>query len=135
MDAVKWTPSELARQARTTPATISNWLTEQVQPQHIKAEMLFNIAKALRVNPEWLLSGELTSDWPAYSWAPEIEPSHPVSLPTLTIALRLAAEALNDGDMQLPPSKHAELVGLVYELLVEGLPEAKVLKFARAAAA
>jgi len=58
-----------------------------------------------------------------------------VKLPTLTIALRLAAEALDDGDLALPPPKHAELVGLVYELLEEGLPEAKVLKFARAAAA
>lgn len=51
----------------------------------------------------------------------------------LKIALQLASEAL--GEKELPPAKHAELVTLIYELLEEGLPEAKVLRFARAAAA
>lgn len=51
----------------------------------------------------------------------------------LMMALQLAAEAL--GDKVLPPDKHAELVTLIYELLEEGLPEAKVLRFARHASA
>jgi len=49
----------------------------------------------------------------------------------LSMALQLAAEALED--KYLPPPKHAELVTLIYELLEEGLPQAKVLRFARAA--
>lgn len=48
------------------------------------------------------------------------------------LSLQLASEAL--GEKTLPPAKHAELVGLIYELLEEGLPEATVLRFARAAA-
>lgn len=59
--------------------------------------------------------------------------SQPLRRNDLTMALQLASEAL--GDKELPPAKHAELVTLIYELLEEGLPEAKVLRFARAAAA
>lgn len=58
--------------------------------------------------------------------------SQPLRPDELTIALQLASEAL--GDKVLPPAKYAELVVLIYELLDEGLPEAKVLRFARAAA-
>ncbi len=50
----------------------------------------------------------------------------------LTMALQLAAEAL--GGRSLPPEKHAELVSLIYEGLVDGLPEAQILRFARLAA-
>lgn len=58
--------------------------------------------------------------------------SQPLRRDDLKMALQLATEAL-DGKV-LPPAKHAELVTLIYELLEEGLPEAKVLRFARAAA-
>jgi hypothetical protein len=60
------------------------------------------------------------------------QPSQPLRRNDLIMALQLASEAL--GDKELPPAKHAELVTLIYELLEEGLPEAKVLRFARAAA-
>jgi transcriptional regulator with XRE-family HTH domain len=50
----------------------------------------------------------------------------------LIIALQLADEAL-EGKV-LATEKRAELVSLIYELLEEGLPQAKVLRFARAAA-
>lgn len=55
--------------------------------------------------------------------------SQPLRRDDLKMALQLAAEAL--GDKVLPPDKHAELVTLIYELLEDGLPEAKVLRFAR----
>jgi len=58
--------------------------------------------------------------------------SQPVQREQLTMALQLAAEAL--GDKVLPPAKHAELVSIIYDCLVEGLPEAKVLRIARVAA-
>ncbi|MBB6244823.1 helix-turn-helix domain-containing protein [Rhodanobacter sp. MP1X3] len=59
--------------------------------------------------------------------------SQPVRHDVLMMAVRLATEAL--GEKVLPPAKHAELVTMLYELLDEGLPEAKVLRFARTAAA
>lgn len=55
--------------------------------------------------------------------------SHAVSAAVLTMSVQLAEEAL-DGRYLSPPD-YAELVGLIYEGLVDGLPEAKVLKFAR----
>jgi hypothetical protein len=58
--------------------------------------------------------------------------SQAVQREALTMALQLAAEAL--GDKVLPPAKHAELVSIIYDCLVEGLPEAKVLRIARVAA-
>ena len=58
--------------------------------------------------------------------------SQAVQREALTMALQLSAEAL--GDKVLPPAKHAELVSIVYDCLVEGLPEAKVLRIARVAA-
>mgnify|MGYP006972338558 CR=1 FL=1 len=57
--------------------------------------------------------------------------SQPVSLDDLTIAIQLADEALEG--KTLPRAERAELTGLIYEMLVEGLPEATVLRFARAA--
>jgi phage repressor protein C with HTH and peptisase S24 domain len=90
------------------------------------------LCKAAAVRMEWLATGEGemhdTAAKPASDSA-----SQPVRHETLTMALQLAAEAL--GEKELPPAKHAELVALIYELLEEGLPEAKVLRFARAAAA
>jgi transcriptional regulator with XRE-family HTH domain len=55
--------------------------------------------------------------------------SQPLSNDALTMAVQLAAEAL-DG-RSLPPPDYAELIGLIYEGLVDGLPEAKILRFAR----
>lgn len=56
----------------------------------------------------------------------------PVRIEALRMALQLADEALQG--RALDAAHKAELVSLVYELLEEGLPEAKVLRFARAAA-
>ncbi|KAF1009096.1 MAG: hypothetical protein GAK28_00729 [Luteibacter sp.] len=50
----------------------------------------------------------------------------------LRMALELAGETL--AGRVLPPEKHAQLVMLIYELLQEGLPEAKILHFAHRAA-
>jgi hypothetical protein len=59
--------------------------------------------------------------------------SQPVKLPTLTLAVQLATEVLTEAGLALPPPKFAELVTTLYELIEEGLPRAKVLRFARAA--
>lgn len=90
---------------------------------------LARLCAAADVRLDWLATGEGDMREPQ---APD-SPSQPVRRAELTIALQLAFEAL--GEKELPPGKHAELVTLIYELLVEGLPEARVLHFARAFAA
>ncbi len=54
------------------------------------------------------------------------------SLPKGSMAVQLAQEAL-DG-RTLAPADYAELVDLIYDALVNGLPSAQVLAFARPAA-
>ncbi|MGS1014070.1 helix-turn-helix domain-containing protein [Rhodanobacter sp. UC4450_H17] len=98
---------------------------------------LVKLAAAKGVRLEWLATGDgemyaqEVREAPA-QWSTD-EASQSVRLDELTMALQLAADAL--GEKELPPAKHAELVSLIYELLIEGLPEARVLHFARAFAA
>lgn len=78
---------------------------------------------------EWLATGQgpmLVKD--------EVEGASSQSLSgsDLTMAIQLAAEALEERQGTLPPAKFAELVTIIFELLRDGLPEAKVLRFARA---
>lgn len=87
---------------------------------------------AAKVPMEWLATG--IGDMHNNPWEPATGGhSQPLRRDDLKMALQLATEAL--GDKVLPPDKHSELVTLIYELLEEGLPEAKVLRFARAASA
>jgi transcriptional regulator with XRE-family HTH domain len=128
-------PAALAAKVGATEATVSNWLNDKVQADHVKAALLLKIWDALDVLPQWLLFG--TGRRRMNSLANDVAPgpSHAVKPETLTIALQLVAESLDEKDLALPPAKRAELTALVYELLEEGMPEAKVLRFARAAAA
>ena len=127
--------AELARLASTTEATISNWLNDNVQVDHVKAVILLRISHALGVLPGWLLLNEGARSPGLRISEPAPEQSHTVKTDVLTIAIQLVGKTLDDKDLILPPSKHAELTALVYDLLIEGMPEAKVLRFARVAAA
>jgi transcriptional regulator with XRE-family HTH domain len=118
----------LAQIVGTTEATVSNWLNDKVQPDHVKAIVLLKIAEALSVSPGWLLTGK-----GARSSSSEAGLSHPLKLEVLTVALELADQSLRERGLELPPPKRAELTALLYELLDEGMPQAKVLRFARAA--
>ena len=132
LQAAAVSPATLAERVGTTEATISNWLNDKVQAEHVKAAILLRLSAALDVRPEWLLFGSgprsTTSDTKG-------DASHPVKHETLSIALQLASEVLEDKGLSLPPKKRAEMISLIYDLLEEGMPEAKVLRFARAAAA
>lgn len=86
-------------------------------------------------NANWVLTGEGPERMEALAGYRVAEPSQPVKHETLTIALQLATEALEDRGRTLPPAKRAELVSLIYDLLEEGLPQAKVLDFAIRSAA
>jgi hypothetical protein len=117
-------------------AALQRYIKEENEPPF---GPLARLCVAAGASLNWLATGEgdmrtqtgAVREEPA-QW-PSDEPSQAVRHEELTIALQLAAEAL--GEKELPPAKHAELVTLIYELLVEGLPEAKVLRFARAFAA
>lgn len=123
--------SVAAQVMQVSPATLQRYVSSKNMPPF---DVAARLCIAARARMEWLATGE--GDMHA---APEAlqeqaarvadEASQAVRQTELTVALQLAAEAL--GEKELPPGKHAALVSLIYELLVEGLPEAKVLRFAR----
>lgn len=132
-------PADLARAAETTTASISNWLNDNVDPDHVKAVQLFKIADAVGTDPRELLLGApsqtfIREDRMPYTHvsAPE---SQPVKMEEWTLAFQLVAEALDERGLTLPPAKRAEVTLLAYELLLDGLQQAKVLRFVQAAAA
>lgn len=137
MKALDLQPAEVARRAKTTEPTIHNWLKDKVRTDHVKAFHLFNIAAAVQMDPRELLLGE----WSHANRVAEEGPPYPSQVlkqEALTLAFQLATEvddALRVQGRTLPPSKRAELTELAYDLLDEGLPRAKVLRFVLAAAA
>jgi len=127
-------PVALAEKAGTTEATISNWLNGKVMADHVKAAMLLRMAQAVGASPYWLLFGE-GNQHAGQPNAPDTGPSQSVKSEPLMLAIQLVTEHLEGRGKTLPPAKRAEAITLAYELLEEGLPEAKVLRFVRAAAA
>lgn len=125
-------PAMLAARCGTTEATIHNWLKGKVKIEHVKAVMLLRIADVLDVLPSWLLLNEGRRRSPT---GVADEPSQAVTRERLIIALQLTAEALEGRALTLPPAKRAEVTMLACELLEDGLPEAKIIRFVRAAAA
>lgn len=120
--------AEIARKCGFPESTVKNWADGGADPSRERCVLL---ARGTGASVLWLVTGE------GPMWAADIaqaaspEQSQGLRRDDLTMALQLAAEALEG--KSLPPPKHAELVTLIYELLEEGLPEAKVLRFARAA--
>lgn len=135
MDDLGLHAAEVARRAQTSEATISNWVLDNVKPDHVKALMLLNIADAVQSDPRELLLGE-PSAWRVQE-APASYTSQDLQLDTLTVAFQLATEAeeaLQAQGKKLPPAKRAQIAKISLELLEAGLPRAKVLSFALAAA-
>jgi hypothetical protein len=91
-------------------------------------DVLVRLCAAAGGRLDWLATGQGPM---LYSETAPQGQSHDVRLEGLTMAIQLAAEAL-DGKY-LPPEKYAELVTLIYQGLEEGLPEATILRFARIA--
>lgn len=125
MERKELSPAALARDAGTSGATISNWLNDLVRPEHVKAAQLYQIADAAGINDRELLLGD--------AGAPVAHSSHPVKSEVLTLALQLVYEALESRSLILPPAKQAEAVQIAFDLLEEGMPRAKVLRFVLAA--
>lgn len=134
---LKLQPIDVARRAKTTDVTIHNWLKDKVKPENVKATQLFQIAEAVDLDARELLTGTPSRAQRLREPEGEYE-SQPLKPEALTLAFQLATEAedaVQKHGRTLPPSKRAELTQLAYELLDEGLPRAKVLRFVLAAVA
>ncbi|WP_343236540.1 helix-turn-helix transcriptional regulator [Stenotrophomonas acidaminiphila] len=90
-------------------------------------------------NLNWVLMGEgnerreALQDKPFAESGSVKEPSSQLPrMETLTLAVQLAEEALDGG--KLGPADYGQLVALIHEALVNGLPNAQVLAFAKPAA-
>lgn len=82
-------------------------------------------------NLNWLLTAEGHERLDSLQTAPSSQ-SQALRPEELTVAVQLAQEAL-DGDT-LDPPEYAQLVSLIYDALVHGLPSAQVIALARPAA-
>ena len=91
---------------------------------------LARLCSAAGVRLEWLAFGIGPMYEKDYKPAPQ-SPSQSVRHEELSMAIQLVDEALEGKTLET--AKRAELVALVYEGLVEGLPEATVLRWARTA--
>lgn len=109
-------------------AALQRYIKEENEPTFAA---LARLCAAAGVRLDWLATGEGEMHEVQASTLPN-NASQPLRPEDLTIALQLANEAL--GEKVLPPVKYAELVIVLYELLEEGLSEAKVLRYARTAA-
>lgn len=128
-------PADLARAADSTTATISNWMNDNVLPEHVKAVQLFKIADAVNSDARELLMGGSATGRGSLNEERGVYASQPVQLDNWKMAFQLVAEALDDRGLTLPPDKRAEVTLLAHDLLVEGLQAAKVLHFVKRAAA
>lgn len=124
-------PAQVARDAGTTEATVSNWLLDKVNIEHVKAAQLFRIADAAGIDARELL----LQDGRRVAESAASYESHPVSAESLRIAIQLVTEALEKSSHALPPDRQAEAIQLAYDLLEEDLPRAKVLRFVLSAVA
>lgn len=131
MHGKQLTPAALARLAGTTEATISNWLNDNVRVDHVKAIQLFRIADSVEVDARHLLLDDTRSMAENFSR----DQSQPLQHDHLTMAVQLVSEVLAKAGRELPPPKQAEAILLAYDLLEEGMPGAKVLRFVRSAVA
>lgn len=117
--------ASIAKKCVLAESTVKKWVDGISDPSRGRC---IRLARGTGASLLWLVAGE------GPMWETEIaQQSHsqPVRQEELTMALQLADEALED--KFLPREKRAELTALIYDMLVEGLPQAKVLRFVRAA--
>jgi hypothetical protein len=127
----------LHRWLRVSEVNANAWLNGKFKPV---GERVKTIAARAGVSYDWLYfgRGNMThsdaNEAAPYLMGDRSGPSHAVRDGNLSIAFRLAAEALGR-DLYLPPAQYAELGTLLFDLLNRGLSEADVLHIARRTAA
>ena len=118
-------PADLARAAKTTTATISNWLNDHVSAGHVKAEQLFRIADAAKLDPRELLygpSGRGVGE-PGSAYMP-----NEAQMDAWQSAYELVAHTLAEQGLDIGYRREAALALMAYELLVDGISRSKVAR-------
>lgn len=121
--------AEIARRCGFSEAVIRSWRDGASDPSRARCIAL---ARGTGTSLLWIVDGEGPRSRAEFSqFMAQQSRFQPVRYDVLKVALQLAEE-LTEGKV-LSTEDRAELVGLIYEMHEEGLPEAKILRFARAA--
>jgi transcriptional regulator with XRE-family HTH domain len=118
-------PADLARAAKSTTATISNWLNDHVSASHVKAEQLFRIADAAKLDARELLygvSGRGVGE-PGNAYIPS-----QAHLDVWQDAYELVSHLVAENGLEIDHRRHAALDLLAFELLMDGFSRSKVAR-------
>lgn len=118
-------PADLARAADSTTATISNWLNDHVSPVHVKAEQLFRIADAAKLDARELLYG--VSGLGVGERGNTYIPSQ-AHLDVWQDAYELVSHLVEEKGLEIDHRRHAALDLLAFELLMDGFSRSKVIR-------
>ena len=118
-------PADLARAADSTTATISNWLNDHVSPAHVKAEQLFRIADAAKLDARELLYG--VSGLGVGERGNTYIPSQ-AHLDVWQDAYELVSHLVEEKGLEIDHRRHAALDLLAFELLMDGFSRSKVAR-------
>ncbi|NYB76254.1 MAG: transcriptional regulator [Stenotrophomonas maltophilia] len=118
-------PADLARAAKSTTATISNWLNDHVSASHVKAEQLFRIADAVKLDARELLygvNGRGVGE-PGNAYIPS-----QAHLDVWQDAYELVSHLVAENRLEIDHRRHAALDLLAFELLMDGFSRSKVAR-------
>lgn len=122
--------AEVARKCGFAESTVKKWADGISDPSRGRCIAL---ARGTGASLLWIVAGEEPM-WEKDRALQTASQGHSqaVRLDDMTMALQLVEEALEGKTM--PREKRAELIALVYDGVVDGLPEAKLLRWARTVA-
>ncbi|TGS60378.1 transcriptional regulator, partial [Mesorhizobium sp. M1C.F.Ca.ET.176.01.1.1] len=109
----------------STTATISNWLNDHVSPAHVKAEQLFRIADAAKLDARELLYG--VSGLGVGERGNTYIPSQ-AHLDVWQDAYELVSHLVEEKGLEIDHRRHAALDLLAFELLMDGFSRSKVIR-------
>lgn len=118
-------PADLARAAKSTTATISNWLNDHASASHVKAEQLFRIADAAKLDARELLYGVNGRGVrePGNAYIPS-----QAHLDVWQDAYELVSHLVAENGLEIDHRRHAALDLLAFELLMDGFSRSKVAR-------
>ncbi|HYQ24245.1 helix-turn-helix domain-containing protein [Stenotrophomonas sp.] len=120
-------PADLARAANSTTATVSNWLNDNVKADHVKAEQLFRIADAVKMDARELLFGPVDGAVGERGTAYMYMPSE-AYLDVWETAYELVANILDRRGLDVGFRRQASLGLMANDLLREGISRSKVAR-------
>jgi len=118
-------PADLARAAKSTTATISNWLNDHVSASHVKAEQLFRIADAAKLDARELLygvNGRGVGE-PGNAYIPS-----QAHLDVWQDAYELVSHLVAENGLEIDHRRRGALDLLAFELLMDGFSRSKVAR-------